>query len=298
MNHRGTRTKDKPPITSDESLGWIDEVFNQFIDRKWAYSIPNVYSLVTIASLKINTFIKNEDGVGGKEDAVKKNKTQLVHTVLERVAQYSSKADLTQTKKHLDEIKSSYRALGFPILDLEAKLTNRGIVGASSSFGKSVFEVGLSFHPILNVPYIHGSSIKGAIRAACTVKKIFPDKLVKELFGNDAVGRLDFSDAYPVEKGVKGYIIIPDVLTPTYSKGGEDVLKENEAMPTPVLFPSIAPNTIFRFLMADRAQKAEQQLMENLLKAVIVAFSLGIGAKTSLGYGTFELVRASVEAGG
>jgi len=287
MSYRGSNTRNRFPRTSDDrqaiSLGWIDEVSNRFVTDRWALGTPNLFSLTTIASLKINSL--------GKSEA-------LVRKLIERLTQYSSRADFRLVNEHLNQIKQAYSSLRFPVLDLEAKLTYRGLVGASSSFGQPAFEVGLSFDPLLNVPYIPGSSIKGAVKAAGRLKKVIPDdELVRELLGNGSVGRLDFMDAYPVEGGVKGYILIPDVLTPHYNKRGEDILEEDKVMPTPIPFLSIAPATKFRFLIADRAQKADQPFLETLLKAVAVAFSLGVGAKTALGYGAFELVKASVEEG-
>jgi CRISPR-associated protein Cmr6 len=288
MSYRGSNTQDRFPRSSDDrqtiTLGWIDEISNRFVTDRWAVGTPNLFSLTNITSLKIRCL--------GKSEA-------LVGKLIERLTQYSSRADFSLVNKHLNQIKQAYSSLKFPILDLEAKLTYKGLVGASSSFGQLAFDVGLSFDPLLNVPYIPGSSIKGAVKAASILKKVIPDdELLEELFGNDSVGRLDFSDAYPVEGGVKGYILIPDVLTPHYSERGEDILGEDRVMPTPRPFLSIAPATRFRFLIADRAQKADQSFLETLPKAVAVAFSLGIGAKTALGYGTFELVKASVEKGG
>lgn len=284
MSYRGSNTHNRFPRTSDDrqaiSLEWIDEVSNRFVFDRWTVSTPNLFSLTTIASLKINSL--------GKSEALVRK------LLIERLTQYSSRADFSLVNKYLDQIKQAYSSLRFSILDLEAKLTYRGLVGASSSFGQPAFEVGLSFDPLLNVPYIPGSSIKGAVKAASRLKKVIPD----ELFGNGSVGRLDFMDAYPVEGGVKGYTLIPDVLTPHYRKGGEDILEEDKVMPTPIPFLSIAPATKFRFLIADRAQKADQIFLETLPKAVAVAFSLGVGAKTGIGYGTLDLVKASVEKGG
>jgi CRISPR-associated protein Cmr6 len=293
MSYRGSNTQNRFPRSSDDrktiNLGWIDEISNRFVTERWAVGIPNLFSLTNISSLKINSLKIDSPG---KSEA-------LVRKLIERLTQYSSRADLSRVNKHLNQIKQAYSSLKFPVLDLEAKLTYKGLVGASSSFGQLAFQVGLSFDPLLNVPYVPGSSIKGAVKAASRLKNVIPDdELLGELFGNNSVGRLDFSDAYPVEGGVKEYILIPDVLTPHYSKGGEDILGEDQVMPTPIPFLSIAPATKFRFLIADRAQKADQPFLETLLKAVAVAFSLGVGAKTALGYGTFELIKASVEKGG
>ncbi|MEM3404142.1 MAG: type III-B CRISPR module RAMP protein Cmr6 [Nitrososphaeria archaeon] len=273
-------TAENPSLTAH----WIEKVYEQLIVSQWMGNTPNLFSLASISSFTINTATEKENEK---------------RSVLEMLTKYSKEVSLAKVNRHLDETKAAYSSLGFPILDLEARLTYRAVVGASSTFGQTAFEVGLSFDPLLNVPYIPGSSIKGAVKAASRLGKVIPDdKMLRELFGNGLVGRLDFSDAYPVEGGVKGYILIPDVLTPHYSKGGEDVLEEDKIMPTPIPFLSIAPTTRFRFLIADRAQKLDQPFLETLLKAVAVAFSLGVGAKTALGYGAFELVKAFVEEGG
>lgn len=251
---------------------WIEKVYKQLVSMD---NIPNLFSLVNISSVIINT---------------KKEKEKEKRMVLEKLTKYSKNVNLTKVKEYLDEVKKAYSSLGLSVIDLEAKLTYRALVGASSSFGQPAFEVGLSFDPILNVPYIPGSTIKGAVKSASILEKVISTELVKELFGDDSVGRLDFSDAYPVEHGVNGYILIPDVLTPHYSKGGNDILEEDRVIPTPIPFLSIAPGTKFRFIIADRRQKVD----DSLIRAVAVAFSLGVGAKTTIGYGTLDLISIDV----
>jgi CRISPR-associated protein Cmr6 len=277
------RTAPIPGNGKQIGLGWVDYIYDQFIINRWMVGTPSLFSLATIASVKINSY--DEKG-------------KLVRRVTERLTQYTSQADLNPINNHLNGIVQAYTSLHFPVIDLEATLTYRALVGASSSFGQPAFEVGLSFDPILNVPCIPGSSIKGAVKASAALKEVFSDELVKELFGNGSIGRLDFSDAYPVKVGVKGYLIIPDVLTPHYNKGEEDILQEHKVMPTPIPFLSIAPGTVFRFIVADRKQDVDQSFVERFLKAVAVTFTLGVGAKTAIGYGSLELVRASFEKSG
>jgi len=56
-------------------------------------------------------------------------------------------------------------------------------------------EIGLAWHPILNVPYIPASSIRGAARAAAVSPPcgIEPE----DLFGTTEEGDLIFTDVYP-----------------------------------------------------------------------------------------------------
>lgn len=260
---------------------WFEEVFNYFVRKALTVDTPNLFSFVNIASIAINSTEDNE---------------QLVRTLAERLTQYSSRVDLNRVQSHLEEIKRGYRFQKFPVIDVTAKLTYRGLIGASSEFGKTAFEIGLYFEPIFNVPYIPGSSIKGAVKAAARAVNALSNK-IEELFGKGSVGRLDFSDAYPVGAGVKNYLLIPDVMAPHYSKGGQDILREDEAKVTPIPFMAIAPETRFRFLIADREGRMDETTALQIVTAIAVAFSSGLGAKTSIGYGIFDLEKASLTTG-
>ncbi|MDW8063784.1 MAG: type III-B CRISPR module RAMP protein Cmr6 [Candidatus Caldarchaeum sp.] len=268
---------------------WVDKIFNQYIRKVDTEDTPNLFSLSSVAAIKINNAFEETEKRGSSE-----GKEELKRRVAEKLAKFSSQVDLNRVRGWLDEIKRAYRALGFSVIDLTAKLTYKGLVGAGSGFGHTAFEVGLAFDPILNVPYMPGSGIKGAARAAAEL--FMNGDRVEMFFGDDSVGRLDFHDAYPVQAGVRGYLLVPDVMTPHYSRGGQDILGEDKAHLTPIPFMAIAPETTFRFLIADR--KGNLSDAKEVVRAVAVAFSNGLGAKTSIGYGVFELLNASFETGG
>jgi CRISPR-associated protein Cmr6 len=185
------------------------------------------------------------------------------------------------------------------------QLKYRALLGASSNFAYVPFEVGLNFDPFLCVPYIPASSIKGAARAAWrkirekNLDERFEEKEEDRIFGRGGpdgnVGAIIFSDAFPVKHGKKGFILYPDVITPHYSKGGEDVFDETQAFPTPIPHLSIAPETVFSFVIAipkrtvDISKEEARRIFRKVLMVTNVALKLGIGARTSVGYGVFEL---------
>ena len=195
-----------------------------------------------------------------------------------------------RAKKMLDSIEEAYRRTRYEVITFEARLEERGLFGMSQPFGIIPFEVGLEFDPYLNTPIVPGSSVKGAVRSAW--RSLFgQDEKEAEnyVFGTTKrVGACIFHDGYPIEAGRNGYLLYPDVLTPHYMKEGKDILKENEAKPSPVVYLTVAPETVFKFLIA-MPKDVDGRLRDMFRKAVLEALRLGIGGKTSIGYGRFSL---------
>ncbi|RLF18243.1 MAG: type III-B CRISPR module RAMP protein Cmr6 [Thermoprotei archaeon] len=192
--------------------------------------------------------------------------------------------------KLLDEVERAYKCMGYRVARFNAKLLERGVFGASQHLGKKLFETGLEFDPYLNTPIIPASSIKGALRAAYEYVKEESWPSADDVFGRGGeqgqVGSLIFTDAYPVKPGLQGMILYPDVLTPHYSRGGEEILRECGWEPTPLPYLSIAPQTTFGFIVASRRNKLSE---ENFSRVVKTALSLGLGGKSCVGYGRLEL---------
>jgi CRISPR-associated protein Cmr6 len=207
------------------------------------------------------------------------------------------------------------------IREIEMKLTYRGSFGVGSTFGQIPFEVGLYIHPYFNVPYIPASSIKGAIRNAYYYYLVNHenenhDKAEREcnkLFGDsNFAGLVGFTDALPIQEGENGYILYPDIINPHY----KDARNEMEVEPKPIIFLTVAPGTSFKFYMyvikerekekGSKKEKREIEMgekkdlalkpipnIENLGKldlALLYGLSMGIGAKTALGYSQFVVV--------
>jgi CRISPR-associated protein Cmr6 len=191
------------------------------------------------------------------------------------------------------------------------KLTYRGSFGVSSTFGQIPFEVGLYIHPYFNVPYIPASSIKGAIRNAYYYYLVNhenenPEKADNEcdrLFGDsNFAGLVGFTDAFPIEEEKEnGYILYPDIINPHY----KDAKNEMEVEPKTFKF--------YMYVIKERekekgSKKEKREIemgekkdlalkpipnIENLGKldlALLYGLSMGIGAKTALGYSQFVVI--------
>lgn len=173
------------------------------------------------------------------------------------------------------------------------------------------FKLGVHFDFTYGMPVVYGSSVKGVLRAwflefyqpnasQPSIEDAFNDifegrdiseekkvndgkKHYKSIYNRDI-----FFDAVIVKADPKGRILCSDSITPH----GANPLKN----PTPITFLKIAPGCTmeFRFKLVDSVIKdangnelkftAEQKkaLFEEIIKTV------GVGAKTNVGYGQFE----------
>jgi len=183
------------------------------------------------------------------------------------------------------------------------------LICASEGILNTALEIGLCIDPVLSIPYIPGSSIKGVVRSylsrACgdntnCVSKV--DTLLG-LTGRDAAqsSLMIFADSYPIEAEYP--VVLYDIITPHYYVGGEPVESELDAKPTPLPHVSIPEDVSFRFVIGlyPGAFKALKELREFIglddvselimpLVMTLAAFRIeGVGARTTKGYGSMEL---------
>ncbi len=188
------------------------------------------------------------------------------------------KAKLATVKELTEEIVRACRSIGLDVLIIDAKLKSVGAIGLSHGILHGVFEIGLFWDHLLDVPFIPGSSIKGAIRslmlANCinaknrrkcvelTLKllgsspelspeeRIFVEKYLgvnlKGLNVEATSSHVRLLDAYPIECSKSG-LLEEWIMTPHYK---EDVADEYDASPTPLLHLVVAKGTVFRFIAA------------------------------------------------
>ncbi len=167
---------------------------------------------------------------------------------------------------------------------------SKAVIGVAQNFARTAFEVGLSFDPILNVPFIPGSEIKGAVRHGWRI--IVPEDIDRKLelivFGPEVGGERStgigalFLDYYPIRvENQLGRLLLPDVLTPHYPEDELDVVFRGFIALTPLLELGIKEHG---------ASYSLQKIAEDLVKTLIFIGKLGLGARTSVEYGRFEVV--------
>jgi CRISPR-associated protein Cmr6 len=182
----------------------------------------------------------------------------------------------------LDAQKSALQACGYIVFDFPGRTESRLIVGmANDIFGKQVFEVGLSWDPLLNLPYIPASSLKGAFRSYIEMEK----KDLASLLGTkEEASSIVFLNAYPINSRYN--LLVPEVTTPIY-KEQEGKIRETEAEPTPIIYPVVNRDVIFRIVVGIKPEKRD--LINQLKLFLIDVLKRGIGAKTLIGYGIMKL---------
>ncbi len=147
-------------------------------------------------------------------------------------------------------------------------------------------EVGLAWHPVLNLPYIPASSLKGAARAAFEERSLAPCGMPpQDLYGTlRSEGYLVFTDAVPV--GCRGYLVEPEIVNPHYPEH-EGRVAEHLVRPRPIVYPAVAVGVTLNAVVAVADDKAAN--CTQLIRSIKEALERGVGARTSLGYGRLRV---------
>lgn len=170
---------------------------------------------------------------------------------------------------------------------LRARVHGRLLV----DYGRAnVAETSVSFHPILGVPRIPGSALKGVTRAELRMDGLTEPEL-EDLFGaQSAAGPVLFYDALPEEGKFR---LALDVLTPHHRDyyEGKGPPADWES-PIPHSFLTVVEATFVIWLGARSARQQDVEALERASAALGKALvESGVGAKTAAGYGRFEVER-------
>lgn len=149
-----------------------------------------------------------------------------------------------------------------------------------------VLDTGFSLDYVNGLPVVPSSSLKGVVRTYAQAVEEAPTELINQLLGEDneqgLPGDLIFFDGIPT----KPPVIERDVTNPLlgdYYRGQSNVVS-GKVSARPTFFLTIGRDSHFAFAVASRSRdsSAVEQGAEWLTQALQ---TLGIGAKTSAGYG-------------
>lgn len=176
-----------------------------------------------------------------------------------------------------------------------ATVQGRMVVGLGD---ESVLETSIRLHHTYGVPYIPGSALKGlAAHYArnCLTEEWTPDsdtfcylsRAYTTVFGTpDHAGYLTFFDAlYVPGSGVKGQVLYPDVITVHHQDyyAGKPSAPADWDSPNPVPFLSATGSYLVALAGPEAWVAATFTILGQALQ------TMGIGAKTSSGYGRMHL---------
>jgi CRISPR-associated protein Cmr6 len=204
---------------------------------------------------------------------------------------------LEEADKYLKTLFNELNNVFDAVFTVNMTLTSRLAIYTKNPF--MPLEIAIAWDPVLNLPYTPSSSLKGAVRAWLEINNVrrIDGVDIDDIFGRAGekeahISLAIFTDAYPVSCVNK--LIEPDVISPHYK--GEDIA-EVDVNPVPLVFPTIAPGTTMRFLLALRYRLEGSQLLDpqkavSIAQHVVKALESGVGAKTSVGYGRVKPVIA------
>ncbi len=222
----------------------------------------------------------------------------------------------------MDELAEKYC---YGVLVFRGRARYRVRVGAALPVPP--FEGGVYLHPVYGVPFIPGSAVKGLVRSTyvldvsretCSGECL--ESCVELLFGSTEVAStIHFLDAYPVEPGEGGGVVVGDVINPHWAPEA----REYRFQPRPVKTISIARGTVFAFTILIDVPRLDIKLREiresraqRLLELCLPGYTAteptslilllakllnkglkqhGIGAKTTRGYGRIEFTPKSLK---
>jgi CRISPR-associated protein Cmr6 len=188
------------------------------------------------------------------------------------------------------EVLSDYSRRGYALETFQAHPEWRIVVGLG---GASVLETDITLHHLYGLPIIPGSALKGLARsyALLNEERDENDPLFAEVFGMveraKRMGGVVFFDALPTSHSRFQL----DVMNPHYGEYYRDTGGKTPPAdylnPVPVYFLTVT-RTSFLFAMA--AQDGRQAWLRAAAGWLQKGLeTMGIGAKTTAGYGYFDL---------
>jgi len=193
----------------------------------------------------------------------------------------------TAYQNRWDEMLADYEAGGYRVKRLTLQAATRVVIGLGA---ESVLETSIRLHRIYGFPIIPGSALKGLARAYARLVegKEESDPLFTDIFGKSPpearAGKVIFFDAIPANPA--NLKLELDVMNPHYAPYYQgDPPPADYHSPVPIFFLTIAPESRFVFALASRHEDLALQAEEYLRKGLT---ELGIGAKTTAGYGLWK----------
>lgn len=177
----------------------------------------------------------------------------------------------------------------------EARVKGRMIVGLGD---ESVLETSIALHYTYGVPYIPGSALKG-LAASYARQRLGPEwqkdqEAYKIVFGDTKeAGYITFFDAlYLPDSGHNKRALYSDIITvhhPDYYQGQKNATPSDWDSPTPI--PFLSATGVYLIALAAPDLEEDGQWIKKVFEILGYALGeMGIGAKTSSGYGRIEFV--------
>jgi CRISPR-associated protein Cmr6 len=181
-----------------------------------------------------------------------------------------------------------------------ARVKGRMIIGLGD---ESVLETAITLHRTYGVPYIPGSALKGLAAAYARQrlgdawwKNSEDSEAYKIVFGNtDDSGYITFFDALYIpgtghKHNGEAQALYPDVITVHHQKYYQDPNNPPADWDDPIPVPFLSATGSYLIALAGPELQEQEAWIEKTFTILKYALAeMGIGAKTSSGYGRMEL---------
>jgi len=224
--------------------------------------------------------------------ADERRRPAFLHACAAIPSQQAARDLLRDLQQRRQSLLDSYDRDRWRCLRLRARLISRLVCGLGIA---NPLEVNLLVDRIGGFPYLPGSGVKGMTRATAESLEGKNAPIVAVAFGPPQVAReagrgaLVFFDALPLGD----FSLEQDVMTPHHGRyyTGDEWPADWQS-PNPVMFLCVAPGAEFQFAVAARVDRG-WDVADLLARAegwMREALAWGAGAKTSSGYGRFEVL--------
>ncbi len=183
--------------------------------------------------------------------------------------------------------QQGYRTYAFELVTASRMVVGLGI--------ESVLETNLRLHHTYGIPIIPGSALKGLARSVARRSVDTSNPIFQTAFGEQKqAGSVIFFDALPLPQGnnhdrsIELQLDVMNVHFPDYYTGQRFPTEWQN--PNPIFFLTVAPETAFLFSLAVPPNRDRQTLSQVAQWLQQGLTTMGIGAKTSAGYGFFRTV--------
>ncbi|MEB3825696.1 MAG: type III-B CRISPR module RAMP protein Cmr6 [Desulfurococcales archaeon] len=204
-------------------------------------------------------------------------------------------------KAKLRDLEKGLASAGYIPFSLHFRLDSRAMVGEPPPPFKALFEGGTLIDPIIEVPYIPGSSLKGLLRMVYNkIGEKLPGCLGElgepALFGSleKGIGAMVLTDAYPDPDTAVEFLLDGDATVPMYADGTSTPrIEEHRANSVPSKYPVVRRGVGFVEILG--IKRGLEDICGDELHALMRGFFelstlLGVGRKTSLGYGKVVVI--------
>ncbi|MGC8570305.1 MAG: type III-B CRISPR module RAMP protein Cmr6 [Caldivirga sp.] len=270
----------------------------------------NIPSYLRLGLINLVAGYRRERETETLKDALNTHNSETMRELTEAYRCSSINDTLNKVSRYIDTVAKALEDLGYvTLINANVVLLTRLAVGLSNPYTEPL-EPAISWDPYWNLPYIPASSLKGSMRAIAHNSK---NPCINAFGMQNESSTIITLDAYPVYCPQNRSLLTLDVLNPHYRET-EGEVSEAQSKPTPLPFLTVSRGVGFKIVVMVARNRIKERLIKgkcseedtsdyvytntNCKKActkkeiegiVMETLRNGIGAKTALGYGAFNI---------